>query len=97
MLEVVGALIIVAGSCISGMRLHRWAYYNTAWGWRLPPDIGAWIGLAVGIGLLQPLQFFPAFRDPPGLVDYSSHPTIKCLLADEPTLTVPGEFPGLCP
>lgn len=95
---VIGVLIILASGTVAGMRLHRWCFYRTTWGRRLPGDTGAWIGLAAAILLLlNPLQLVGALFEQPNLVDYRSHPTIKCLLADEPPVSLPGELTCLGP
>lgn len=52
-LKAVAVVLIVAGSTISGHRMHRWLFYN---GWpfirRLPVDLGAWLGFAAGVAVL---------------------------------------------
>lgn len=96
---VVGVAITLASGTISGMRLHRWCFYNTSWGRRLPTDAGAWIGLIVsGLFLLgSPLQFLDVLNEPVPLVEQRRHAAIECLLRDEPALPLPGESPSLCP
>lgn len=95
---VAGVAITLASGTISGMRVHRWLFYKTSWGRRLPADTGAWAGLIVsGLLLLNPLQFLHALDKPVPLVQERLHARIECLLADEPTLPLPGEGTGLCP
>jgi hypothetical protein len=95
---VVGVAITLASGTISGMRLHRWLYYRSAWGRRLPADTGAWLGLIVaGLFLLNPLQFLHAIDQPVPLVEQRLHAGIECLLRDEPTLPLPGEGSSFCP
>jgi hypothetical protein len=95
---VVGVVITLASGTISGMRLHRWLYYRSEFGRRLPADTGAWVGLIVsGLLLLNPLQFLHALDQPVPLREQRLHAGIECLLGDEPALPLPGESPSLCP
>lgn len=95
---VAGVAITLASGTITGMRVHRWLFYKTSWGRRLPGDTGAWAGLIVsGLLLLHPLQFLHALDQPVPLVEDRLHTGIECLLADEPTLPLPGEGSGFCP
>jgi hypothetical protein len=96
---VVGVAITLASGTISGMRLHRWVFYRTSWGRRLPTDAGAWIGLISAILFLTggPLQFFHALDQPVPLVEQRLHAGIECLLRDEPTIPLPGEGSSFCP
>jgi hypothetical protein len=93
-----GTVITLASGTITGMRLHRWIFYNTPWGRRLPADTGAWLGLIVaGLMLLNPLQFLHALNQPVPLVEQRLHAGIECMLRDEPTLPLPGERSSFCP
>lgn len=95
---VAGVAITLASGTISGMRVHRWLFYRSAWARRLPADTGAWLGLLVaGLLLLNPLQFLHALDQPVTLVQERLHARIECLLRDEPALPLPGEGTGLCP
>ena len=96
---VVGAAITLASGTVTGMRLHRWVFYRTPWGRRLPADTGAWIGLATAILFLTggPLQFLHMFDQHVPLVEERLHSGIKCLLRDEPTIPLPGERSSFCP
>lgn len=96
---VVGVAITLASGMISGMRLHRWLFYRSSWGRRLPADAGAWIGLATAILFLTgvPLQFLDALDEPVPLVEQRLQTGIECLLRDEPTLSLPGEGSSFCP
>lgn len=95
---VVGVAITLASGTVAGMRLHRWLFYRTPWGRRLPADTGAWAGLIIaGLLLLSPLHFLHAFDQPVPLVEQRLHSGIECLLRDEPTLPLPGEGSSFCP
>lgn len=96
---VVGTAITLASGTISGMRLHRWTFYRTTWGCRLPADTGAWLGLIVaGLFLAGgPLQFLHMFDQHVPLVEQRLHAGIECLLRDEPTIPLPGERSSFCP
>lgn len=96
---VVGVAITLAGGTVTGMRIHRWCFYRTTWGRRLPADTGAWAGLIIA-GLLltgNPLQFLHALDEPVPLVEQRRHAGIECLLRDEPTIPLPGEGSSFCP
>lgn len=95
---VVGVAITLASGTVTGMRLHRWCFYRTTWGRRLPADTGAWAGLIIaGLFLLSPLQFLHALNEPVPLVEQRLHAGIECLLRDEPTIPLPGESSSFCP
>lgn len=95
---VIGVLIVLAGGTVTGHRLHRWCFYRTTWGRRLPADTGAWFGLFVsGLLLLNPLQFLHALDQPVPLVEQRLHAGIECLLRDEVSLPLPGEGSRFCP
>lgn len=49
---VVGVAITLASGTITGMRVHRWLFYRTTWGERLPADTGAWLGLLIALAVL---------------------------------------------
>lgn len=50
LLLLIGAAVIAVSHMIAGHRLHRWLWHSLpSIGQRLPTDIGAWIGLAVGL------------------------------------------------
>jgi hypothetical protein len=52
-LQVAGAIIVIAGSVVSGFRLHRLIdWYCPQASAFLPRDMGAWCGLACGCFLL---------------------------------------------
>ena len=95
----IGTLIVMAGGTVAGMRLHRWIFYRTTWGRRLPTDAGAWIGLVTAILFLTggPLQFLHMFDQHVPLVEERLHTGIECLLRDEPTIPLPGERSSFCP
>ncbi len=96
---LIGVAITLACGMAAGMRLHRWCFYRTIWGRRLPTDAGAWIGLATAILFLTggPLQLFHMFDQHVPLVEQRLHTGIECLLRDEPTIPLPGERSSFCP
>lgn len=94
-----GTVISLASGTITGMRVHRWLFYRSTWGRRLPADTGAWIGLATAILFLAggPLQFLHMFDQRVPLAEQRLHAGIECLLRDEPTVPLPGERSSFCP
>lgn len=95
---VLGVVITLASGTITGMRVHRWLFYRSRWARRLPADTGAWAGLLLaGLLLLDPLQFLHTIFQGPELGDDRRHAIIECLLRDDPTISLPGELPSLCP
>jgi hypothetical protein len=45
---ILGAILIVLGTMAAG---HRAGIWISGWLVRLPPDLGAWIGLLIGLAI----------------------------------------------